>query len=65
MIEGEIVPFDCIEFNADFRWIDVMSEIAFGHGYRQPRPARFGLPLSERLSGANRRLPGSRYCAIT
>lgn len=29
MIEGEIVPFDCIEFNADFRWIDVMSEIAF------------------------------------
>lgn len=29
MIEDEIVPFDCIEFNADFRWIDVMSEIAF------------------------------------
>ena len=29
MLEGEIVPFDCIEFNADFRWIDVMSEIAF------------------------------------
>ena len=29
MLEGEIVPFDCIEFNADFRWIDVISEIAF------------------------------------
>ena len=29
LLEGEIVPFDCIEFNADFRWIDVMSEIAF------------------------------------
>ena len=29
LIDGEIVPFDCIEFNDDFRWIDVMSEIAF------------------------------------
>ena len=29
LIDDEIVPFDCIEFNADFRWIDVMSEIAF------------------------------------
>jgi aminoglycoside phosphotransferase family enzyme/predicted kinase len=28
-IDGAPVPFDCIEFNADFRWIDVMSEIAF------------------------------------
>lgn len=29
LLAGEIVPFDCIEFNADFRWIDVMSEVAF------------------------------------
>jgi uncharacterized protein len=28
-IDHEPVPFDCIEFNEDFRWIDVMSEIAF------------------------------------
>ena len=28
-VDGELVPFDCIEFNADFRWIDVMSEVAF------------------------------------
>lgn len=28
-IEGELVPFDCIEFNAGFRWIDVMNEVAF------------------------------------
>lgn len=28
-IDGAPVPFDCIEFNEDFRWIDVMSEIAF------------------------------------
>lgn len=29
MIDGEPTPFDCIEFNPEFRWIDVMSEIAF------------------------------------
>ena len=28
-IDGEPVPFDCIEFNASLRWIDVMSEVAF------------------------------------
>lgn len=29
-LEGEeIRVFDCIEFNPDFRWIDVMSEVAF------------------------------------
>ena len=25
----EVVPFDCIEFNAELRWIDVISDIAF------------------------------------
>lgn len=29
LIEGDVVPFDCIEFNAALRWIDVMSELAF------------------------------------
>ena len=28
-IDGELTIFDCIEFNAAFRWIDVMSEVAF------------------------------------
>jgi aminoglycoside phosphotransferase family enzyme/predicted kinase len=28
-IDGELVIFDCIEFNNTMRWIDVMSEIAF------------------------------------
>ena len=27
--QGELTPFDCIEFNPGFRWIDVLSEIAF------------------------------------
>jgi len=29
VIDGSPVPFDCIEFDAQLRWIDVMSEIAF------------------------------------
>ena len=29
LVDGELVPFDCIEFSPDLRWIDVMSEVAF------------------------------------
>lgn len=29
LIDGTVTPFDCIEFNEDFRWSDVISEIAF------------------------------------
>ncbi|MGZ8229123.1 MAG: bifunctional aminoglycoside phosphotransferase/ATP-binding protein [Burkholderiales bacterium] len=29
LIDGTLVPFDCLEFNPHLRWIDVMSEIAF------------------------------------
>ena len=29
LIDGRVVLFDCIEFNAQFRWIDVFNEIAF------------------------------------
>ena len=29
LIDGELVPFDCIEFNPGLRWIDVMSDVAF------------------------------------
>ena len=28
-IDGELTIFDCIEFNDDMRWIDVVSEVAF------------------------------------
>lgn len=28
-IDGQWVPFDCIEFNANLRWIDTASDIAF------------------------------------
>ncbi len=29
LVDGEITPFDCIEFSADLRWNDVASETAF------------------------------------
>ena len=29
LIGGQVTPFDCIEFNDDFRWNDPASEIAF------------------------------------
>jgi aminoglycoside phosphotransferase family enzyme/predicted kinase len=29
VIDGEVTIFDCIEFNEQMRWIDVMSEVAF------------------------------------
>ncbi len=29
LIDDEPVPFDCIEFDAGLRWIDVMNEVAF------------------------------------
>ncbi len=29
LIDGNITLFDCIEFNPELRWIDVMSEVAF------------------------------------
>ncbi len=47
--QGQVVPFDCIEFNPDLRWIDVTSELAFllmdldDHGLE---------PLSRRLLDA-------------
>ena len=29
LLDGRVTPFDCIEFNEDFRWNDTASEIAF------------------------------------
>ncbi len=29
ILDDRLTPFDCIEFNAGLRWIDVMSEVAF------------------------------------
>ena len=29
LIDGQVTPFDCIEFNSMLRWIDVFSEMSF------------------------------------
>ncbi len=29
IVDGQVTLFDCIEFNEAFRWIDVMSDVAF------------------------------------
>lgn len=29
LVDGEVTVFDCIEFNDNLRWIDVVSEVAF------------------------------------
>lgn len=29
LLQGQVVLFDCLEFNANLRWVDVMSELAF------------------------------------
>lgn len=42
-VDGRTLVFDCIEFNDSFRWIDVMSELAFMamdlHGHGLPKLA--------------------------
>lgn len=52
LTNGRVMLFDCIEFNEDFRWIDVASDIAFVYvdllNYRQPGLA--GWFLNEWLS---------------
>ena len=41
VIDAQVTPFDCIEFNPELRWIDVLSEVAFlimdldDRGYKQ------------------------------
>ncbi len=54
---GEVVPFDALEFSAELRWVDVLNEIAFtvmdleyrGH-------SNFCRAISQSLSGTYRRL---------
>jgi aminoglycoside phosphotransferase family enzyme len=29
LLDGALMPFDCIEFDPALRWIDVMSDVAF------------------------------------
>lgn len=55
LIDGDIVAFDCIEFNENLRWIDVMSELAFLIMDLEVRDQR---PLARRLLDAYLQLTG-------
>jgi hypothetical protein len=56
-IDGEPVVFDCIEFNAEMRWIDVMSEDRFHcDGSRGSWARRSRASLPQRVSRDDGRL---------
>ena len=54
LIDEQVTPFDCIEFNEDLRWIDVISELAFTYVdlLNQQRPDLAGWLLNEWLAGS-------------
>ena len=68
MAEGRVLPFDCIEFNDDFRWIDVASELAFTYmdllDHRRPDLAAW--LLNEWLAGSGdfEAVPVLRFYAV-
>lgn len=68
LIDGKITPFDCIEFNENLRWIDVISEIAFTYSdlLDHQRPDLAGWLLNEWLacSGDFEGVPLLRFYAV-
>jgi hypothetical protein len=68
LIEGRVTLFDCIEFNEDFRWIDVASEVAFTYVdlLDHAQPGLAGWLLNEWLShsGDHAALPVLRFYAV-
>lgn len=68
LIDDQITPFDCIEFNPSFRWIDVVSELAFTYidllDHRCPDLA--GWLVNEWLAGSGdfAGLPLLRFYAV-
>lgn len=68
LIDGKVTPFDCIEFNENLRWIDVVSEIAFTYVdlLDHQRPDLAGWLLNEWLarSGDFAGVPLLRFYAV-
>jgi uncharacterized protein len=68
LLHGQVVPFDCIEFNEDFRWIDVASELAFTYVdlLDHHRPDLAGWLINEWLaeSGDFEAVPVLRFYAV-
>lgn len=55
LLNEKLIPFDCIEFNENLRWIDVLSEIAFMimdlDDYQRPDLARHFLNTYLEVTG--------------
>jgi len=68
LIDGLVTPFDCIEFNEDFRWNDVVSEVAFVWidllDHRQPGLAAWLLNSWLEASGDFQALAVLRFYAV-
>ena len=68
LIDGQVTPFDCIEFNEDFRWNDPASEIAFVWidllDHRQPGLAAWFLNAWLECSGDFQALAVLRFYAV-
>ena len=68
LIDGQVTPFDCIEFNEDFRWNDPVSEIAFVWidllDHRQPGLAAWFLNAWLESSGDFQALAVLRFYAV-
>jgi aminoglycoside phosphotransferase family enzyme/predicted kinase len=68
LIDGRVTPFDCIEFNEDFRWNDPASEIAFVWidllDHRQPGLAAWFLNAWLETGGDFQALAVLRFYAV-
>jgi aminoglycoside phosphotransferase family enzyme len=68
LLDGHVRPFDCIEFNDDFRWIDVASELAFTYvdllDHNQPRLAAWLLNAWLTEAGDFEAVPVLRFYAV-
>lgn len=68
LIDGRVRLFDCIEFNEDFRWIDVASDIAFTYidllDHHQPGLAGWFLNEWLNRSGDFNAMPVLRFYAV-
>ncbi|HSG21535.1 MAG TPA: hypothetical protein VLA64_01105, partial [Azonexus sp.] len=68
LIDGKVTPFDCIEFNENLRWIDVVSELSFPYIdlLDHQRPDLAGWLLNEWLtvSGDFTAVPLLRFYAV-
>jgi predicted kinase len=68
LLDGQVRMFDCIEFNADLRWIDVASELAFTVmdllQHQQPGLANWFLDSCLSRSGDYEAVPLLRFYAV-